>query len=443
MAAFTAIFLHGLGFSGRMFDDVAARLGDDVDCLALDLPGFGGTSPGTATTVTRTADAVVAAIAEHAPTRWLLVGHSMGGKIATVVAHRALAGEPGLFGLAGVVLLAGSPPSPEPLPEQKRAEMIGWAAGSPLSAAAARTFVDDNVGAALPDDLDALAIADLLRTSRQGWLGWLERGSNEDWSETVGSLDVPALIVSGGADGPLGADGQRTLNGPVYPRARFLTLPGAGHLLPWERPAEVASAIMSLWDDRAGLGPTVPSDWMRLFASERTSIRTRGILAGRAVADDPVYVPAVLDSTQLATLRLLADLVVPREDGIDLAARVEAQLADGAGDGWRPAELPSDVEAYRIGLDALADLADLSPEQQAARLGAVVDGTFTPPHGWSAENLSAWFEDARTDLVRQWLAHPATMARIGFDGYATGDGGRRLLGWQLLAAGEREAWEPA
>jgi hypothetical protein len=56
--------------------------------------------------------------------------------------------------------------------------------------------------------------------------------------------------------------------------------------------------------------------------------------------------------------------------------------------------------------------------------------------------MAVWFEDARTDLVRQWLAHPATMARIGFDGFANGGDGARKQGFERLAAGEREAWEP-
>ncbi len=59
-----------------------------------------------------------------------------------------------------------------------------------------------------------------------------------------------------------------------------------------------------------------------------------------------------------------------------------------------------------------------------------------------AEQLRAWFEDASVDLVKHWLAHPATMAAIDFDGYANGGDGVRKQGFQLLAAGQREAWEP-
>ena len=56
--------------------------------------------------------------------------------------------------------------------------------------------------------------------------------------------------------------------------------------------------------------------------------------------------------------------------------------------------------------------------------------------------MTHWFEDLRADLVRLWVAHPATMARIGFDGFANGGDGTRKQGFERLAAGERESWEP-
>ena len=61
-------------------------------------------------------------------------------------------------------------------------------------------------------------------------------------------------------------------------------------------------------------------------------------------------------------------------------------------------------------------------------------------HPFSVEQLTAWFEDCRVDLVKLWLAHPATMERIGFDGFANGRAGRALQGFSRLGAGQREGW---
>ena len=434
--------LHALGGSGRAWRGVAESLGDEFEVIAIDLPGFGEARTVPDLTVAGMADHVAAAVRTRGASRWLFVGHSMGGKIASIVASRALAGEPGLFGIAGVALLAASPPSPEPMDEERRRKMIGWAANGPLDDAAAREFVDGNVGGALEPAADRLAIEDLRRASREAWLAWLERGSMEDWSAEVGKLDLPALIIVGGDDGDLGEAGQRATNAAVYPRADIAVEEGAGHLLPLERPREVAARIAKFWHRTAGTGPAIPKAFVQVIASGRTSRRTRSALAVRALPDDPDYAPTVLTPVQLQTLRAVADQVIPQTGPlIDLAGRIDAQLAAGKTDGWRFADMPSDREAYPAALDAVAGFEALSEHERQARLTQLADGEFKSTI-LSAEQMKNWFEDLRADLVRIWVAHPATMARIGFDGFANGGDGTRKQGFERLAADERESWEP-
>ena len=206
----------------------------------------------------------------------------------------------------------------------------------------------------------------------------------------------------------------------------------------------VGAAIRAFWLERAGTGPAVPADVSRAIASARTSTRVRALLAQRLLADDPGYAPRSLSDDRLATLRAVADRVVPQDDRpgrIDLAARVDAQLADGLGDGWRNAALPADPIAYAHGLDALAPLASLPAAEQDALLTAVADGS-GPTGTLTPEQLAAWFEDCRVDLVRQWLAHPASMARVGYDGYASGGDTLPLTGFRSLGADQRDDWEP-
>jgi 3-oxoadipate enol-lactonase len=50
--------------------------------------------------------------------RYVLVGHSMGGKVAQIVAKR----RPD--GLVGLVLVAPAPPTPMPVPKAQRAAML-------------------------------------------------------------------------------------------------------------------------------------------------------------------------------------------------------------------------------------------------------------------------------------------------------------------------------
>ena len=240
----TLVLLHALGASGGSWDDVVERLGNRFDCFAPDLPGFGRNAEMRETGVAATLDWLTGEIAARALSDYVLVGHSMGGKFATLLAARAEAGEPVLKGLSGVVLLAASPPAPEPMDEDRRAEMIGWAADGAIGKADARRFVEANVAAPLPSDRMARAKSDVRRASPAAWTGWLTRGACEDWADRVGRLATPALIVAGAADQDLGEANQRRLNLPHYATARFAVVPHAAHLLPYEQPDIVANLIL-------------------------------------------------------------------------------------------------------------------------------------------------------------------------------------------------------
>jgi pimeloyl-ACP methyl ester carboxylesterase len=176
-------------------------------------------------------------VAQHDPAPWLVVGHSMGGKIATITAAQAPAG------LAGVVLVAASPPSPEPMDEARRAEMLGWFEGGAASEAQARKFVSANTARALPQPLAAQAIADVRRSAPAAWRGWLNEGAREDWVARAGVIDTPALIVAGAEDGDLGEDAQRRLNAPHYTHPRVERVANAAHLIPYEQPQALAALI--------------------------------------------------------------------------------------------------------------------------------------------------------------------------------------------------------
>jgi pimeloyl-ACP methyl ester carboxylesterase len=441
----TAFCLHALGSSSEEFAELRTRLHGTLDLVGIDLPGFGTSSAATGTTVEEMAVLVERAIGTSGATEWALIGHSMGGKVAAVVAGRTMSGANGLFGLRAVVLLAASPLSPEPMDEDRRQTMLDWAADHEIGPDEAAAFVDANTAGPLPPHESATAVHDVQRADPAAWTAWLQRGSREDWSDSIAPSPVPALVLAGADDGDLGPDAQRRLNLPHWTQGEFDVVPGAAHLLPWEQPDAVADRIRSFWTRRVDHGPAVPTDSARVIASPRVSARTRGVLAERALPDDPAAEPRALTPRQLDTLRAVARVVVPQggDRAIDVALRVDAQLAAGAGDGWRTEGMPADRDAYRAALDVLAPEAAVSDEHLTEVLDAVDEGTYAPAGGTlDAGQLRAWSEDAGVDLVKQWLAHPATMAAIDYDGFANGGDGVRKQGFQLLGAGQREAWEP-
>lgn len=121
----TLIFLHALGSSARAWQPVRHRLGE-LDGVALDLPGFGDAATTGDGQCDPMVERVVANLRDRGVTDALLVGHSMGGKIATLLAARAQAGAAAGLAVRGVVLVAASPPAPEPMDEARRARMLGW-----------------------------------------------------------------------------------------------------------------------------------------------------------------------------------------------------------------------------------------------------------------------------------------------------------------------------
>ena len=459
----TLFCLHFLGGSKREWAAVADGLEGVLRVVTIDLPGFGDAAGLSGYSLSNMADHVAGCIRAVAPDRWLLAGHSMGAKVAVAVARRAEDGIPGLSGLEQLVLLAGSPPAPEPMDEAQRQDLLGWfAAGPEQSRRQAESFISQNSGRPLPAAQHEAAVQDVLRCSPAAWVAWFDRGSREDWRQRIGVLRTPALIVSGTEDADLGPAAQQALMAPHFEQARLVALPGAGHLLPLERPGEVVRLVREAVADRGQRSPSetpqpAPDDYPALIASSRVSAVTREALIARGRPDLPAA-PLALSPHQLTTLQAVVDRVLPQSDGphIDIAGRIDAMLAEGAGDGWRFAALPPDVEAYRLALgtiDAVAGVrhgrrfAALDHATRDLLLQDVARGSLEDPAATQAPRLDPaqmrlWFEDVCADATRLYVSHPATMARLGYSGIGYGGDQPRLSGYREVGIGTREPWEP-
>lgn len=429
--------------SGAAWDLVREAL-PDVPCLALDLPGFGARAGEGHADIAAMVDDVTATIRRHRLTACVLVGHSMGGKIATLVAARAEAGEEGLSGIIGVVLVAASPPAPEPIDDARRKEMIGWTAKGAIGRRDAETFVDNNTAAPLSAPIREKAIADVMRCDREAWLAWLERGADEDWSRRAGRIAIPALIVAGAKDGDLGEAAQRRLNLPHYPAGTVRIVADAAHLIPYEQPAALAALIVE--HVATVSAAALPHDFARLLASDRVSARARAVLLARTrpLSDEA----SGWSVAQLETVCALVAQVLP-DVGADrgLARRIGIAV-HGASDGWRFADLPPDAEAWNRGLatlDALTgSFAALPAADQAGwltRINAGEAGIDDEVERLSPAQMTLWFQDVRAEIVRQWIATPAAMAAIGYDGFAVGGDGPRKQGYTRIAADDLERWQ--
>ncbi len=113
------VFLHYWGGSSRTWRAVIEQLTGQARCIALDQRGWGKSiaTDGRYDLATM-ADDVEAVTQKLGLSPFMLVGHSMGGKVAQILAGRRPTG------LIGLVLVAPAPPTPMLVPREQRAAML-------------------------------------------------------------------------------------------------------------------------------------------------------------------------------------------------------------------------------------------------------------------------------------------------------------------------------
>ena len=227
------LFLHFFGSSQREWHHVVQRMSNRYRCVTADMPGFGDAAAVEGYTVQRMSEYVRALLDHLSPSPVILVGHSMSGKVSMVVANQPPAN------LAGLVLVAPSPLLPEPMTEEASATM----AVANTSQAKAAEFVRGGHALPISKDDEQFAIADVLRANPDAWKAWPESGAREDWSMSVRRIALPSLLVAGELDRAIPLDFQRKHTAPLLADGRMHVIAGAAHLLPFEAPEELATAI--------------------------------------------------------------------------------------------------------------------------------------------------------------------------------------------------------
>jgi pimeloyl-ACP methyl ester carboxylesterase len=242
-SAIALIMMPFLGGSREEWAEVIDALSPKTRCIGLDLPGFGDAAETKGYSVADMAAYVIDRVKSLKLRRFMLVGHSMAGKVAMVVASQAKT-RPELCGLSGLVLVASSPPSPEPMSEDKRTEMKANLGKPGVNYRKhAEDFIRENASGELPPHVLQRAVSDVLRMNCQAWTAWLDSGSKEDWSERVADLDVHSLVVAGEDDEALGPQIQERFVMPRLLNSQLCVVSGAGHLIPMERPLQLAKLI--------------------------------------------------------------------------------------------------------------------------------------------------------------------------------------------------------
>jgi pimeloyl-ACP methyl ester carboxylesterase len=233
----TLVFLHIWGGSHRTFAPVIARLASGCAVVSYDHRGWGAARelPGPYG-ISELADDALAVIAGLGVSRYVLVGHSMGGKVAQLAASRRPEG------LAALALIAPAPP--RPAVDAKAAEALTHAFDS-------RANVSDALEQMLterplPPDLREQVIDDGLAGNREAQLAWPLGGITMDITAASRAIEVPVHVLAGRQDR---VDPPESLEAnllPFIPGARMTVVEGTGHLSPLEVPELIAKELDQL-----------------------------------------------------------------------------------------------------------------------------------------------------------------------------------------------------
>lgn len=228
------VFLHFFGGSSKTWVSVLDKLEDRFHCIAIDLSGWGDSqTPKEEITVASSANLVIELLEHLHIENFVLVGHSMGGKVALFIASQ-LSSQ-----IQSIILVAPSPPTPEPMTEKARQDMV--------NAFEKRDKIEKLVVKITADSLSGSVfekvVEDHLRASFIGWNSWAETGSKEDISGLMSMIEAPLLVISGSEDPNFSSQFLKEEFTKYFAAAKFSEISGSAHLIPVEAPAELAKLI--------------------------------------------------------------------------------------------------------------------------------------------------------------------------------------------------------
>ena len=235
------LVLPGITSPAITWDFVVAELRDLVRPVVMDLRGRGLSEPGSGYRAGDFAQDAVAAIGQLALDRPLVLGHSLGARIA---ASLAASGD---VELGGVTVVdppltgpdrAAYPTSREAFHEQLREGSAGT--------------TGDEVRRFYPK----WPRAELLLRAR--WVATCDEGAvlatydefaREDFFDWWPRVTPPAAFIRGG-DSPVVTEDGAAEAARANPGAdRYSSIAGAGHMVPWDQPAAFLAELRSILND--------------------------------------------------------------------------------------------------------------------------------------------------------------------------------------------------
>ncbi len=252
------VFIHGLTATSAIWYQQYRLVAEGFRVMTLDLIGHGGSSVGSAGAGI---EANAARLAELLDTEGtddtILVGHSMGGM---AVAQMLVDHPDAARRVRGVVFVGSAAAVPEGVAQipgiRGLSQRVGqWVADNPTTAARLKRVPGNDLGqlavraafGTAPSPRHVALTADCYdQCDPQVWAEANQSILDYDVSDRLGPLDIPSLVLVGSRDRLTPTSAAVTLNRVLGANSRLRVVPGRGHQLMLEQPAEVDAAVIEI-----------------------------------------------------------------------------------------------------------------------------------------------------------------------------------------------------
>ena len=236
------LIAHGLYGSARNWGVIAKRLSDSRQVIAVDMRNH-GSSPRTSTHSYPEMAADLAEVIDRIGGPVEVMGHSMGGKAAMVLAltHPEHVNSLTVADIAPVAYAHS---------QLKYAEAMK---GVDLTGITRRSDAQDRLAPVIDDPALVPFFLQSVDVKAAAWVLNLDTLAREmpkimDFPEVSGRYEGPTLFLTGATSDYVKREDRPTITG-LFPKARFVKIPDAGHWLHADKPREFEAALRT-WLDR-------------------------------------------------------------------------------------------------------------------------------------------------------------------------------------------------
>lgn len=229
----TLVFLHYFGGSAQSWTWTMAYLQQDFNCIALNLPGFGGEPALPEPSIAAFTSFIQQKLEALNVESYVLIGHSMSGKIAVDVATN----DPN-FSVKHLILVAPSPPTVEHIGRQELKRMLIHPNQKEAEITAEKITIKPLIAGQMQ-----LVVQNNLETDNKTWGWWLQEGVRHSIAEDAANLFLPITVLASEDDPAISFESILKEAMPNLPDAKLITTKGVGHLSPMEAPEWLAEQI--------------------------------------------------------------------------------------------------------------------------------------------------------------------------------------------------------